>query len=186
MRRPQAVTVALVLAVAASVVALASAALGDEGRNRFRGVLSGYQEVVGPGPISTTGSGTIALRIDESGQQISYRLTYTLENAATAAHIHFGQRAVGGGVIAFLCGGGNKPACPSPGGTVTGVIGETDIIGPANQGIEAGSFDEAVRAIRAGAVYANVHSTRWPAGEIRAQVTDGDGGHADHDGENGD
>src|SRR5438093_11035444 len=187
MRRPQAVTLALVLAVAASAVALASAALGDEGRNRFHGVLSGYQEVVGPGPISTTGSGTVALRIDESGQQISYRLTYTLENTATAAHIHFGQRGVGGGVIAFLCGGGGKPACPSPGGTVEGVIVPADIgAGAANQGIEPGSFEEAVRAIRAGAVYANVHSTRWGSGEIRAQVTDGDGGHADHDGENGD
>jgi hypothetical protein len=163
------------LAVAASAVALASAALGDEGRNRFRGVLSGYQEVVGPGPISTVGSGVVSLTIDEAAMTIGYTLTYTLENPATQAHIHFGQRAVGGGVIAFLCGGGGKPTCPSPGGTVTGVIVPADVIGPANQGIEAGSFGEAVRAIRAGAVYANVHSTRWGAGEIRAQLTAGDG-----------
>jgi hypothetical protein len=50
------------------------------------------------------------------------------------------------------------------------VVDPADIIGPASQGIEAGSFAEAVRAMRAGATYANVHSTRWPAGEIRGQL----------------
>ena len=86
---------------------------------------------------------------------------------------------VGGGVIAFLCGGGSKPAYPPGTATeavVTGVITAADIIGPTAQGIEPGSFDEAVRAIRAGATYANVHSTRWPAGEIRGQIRDHDAG----------
>ena len=87
------------------------------------------------------------------------------------AHIHFGARGVNGGVIAFLCGGGSKPACP-PSGTVSGTIVAADIVGPNAQGIETGSFDEAVRAIRAGAVYANVHTTRWSGGEIRGQVND--------------
>src|SRR6266571_1119295 len=38
--------------------------------------------------------------------------------------------------------------------------------------VGTGTFDEAVRAIRAGAVYANVHTTRWAGGEIRGQVND--------------
>jgi hypothetical protein len=164
-----AVSVALVAALAGGSYALAGG--GEHGK--FKAHLNGYNEVVGPGSISTTGNGKFEAKLDKNAHTISYKLTYTLENPATQAHIHFAQQHVGGGVIAFLCGGGDKPACPSPGGTVEGVIDPADIIGPASQGIEAGSFDEAVRALKAGAVYANVHSSRWPMGEIRGQV----GGH---------
>ena len=82
-------------------------------------------------------------------------------------------RGVNGGVSAFFCGGGGKPACPTPSGTVTGVIVPADIVGPAAQGINPGeptAFDELVRAIRSGFAYANVHTTRWPGGEIRGQL----------------
>jgi hypothetical protein len=162
---------AALLAVAGSV---AIAGGHDDEHGKGKVALDGYQEVVGPGSISTIGKGKLSLKIESS--KISYTLTYTLENPATVAHIHFAQRHVGGGVIAFLCGGGTKPACPPGVGTeatVSGEITPTDIVGPATQGIEAGSFAEAVRAIRAGATYANVHSTRWPNGEIRGQI----GGH---------
>jgi len=160
------------------VLAAATYALADDGgRNRFKGeTLSGYQEVVGPGPISTTGTGTFEATLTSAGNEISYRLTYSaLEGGAvTQAHIHFGQRSVGGSVVAFLCGGGGKPACPASPATVTGTIVAADIgtPGSAAQGIETGSFEEAVRALRAGAIYANVHTTRWPAGEIRGQIND--------------
>lgn len=166
---------ALLLVAAVGVVATASVALanGDGGKNNFKAALNGYHEVVGPGSISTTGHGSFRASIDEDAQTISYTLTYAaLEGAVTTqAHVHFAQRHVGGGVIYFLCGGGDKPPCPTTGGTVMGVVDAADIIGPAAQGIEAGSFDEAVRAMRAGATYANVHSTpRWPQGEIRGQL----------------
>jgi hypothetical protein len=160
--------------VAVAVVAIAaSVAVASNGNNPFRASLDGYQEVVGPGSISTIGRGTFEATVDPSDMTISFTLTYTLENPANQAHIHFAQEHVGGGVIAFLCGGGSKPPCP-PGtteeATVTGVITAADIIGPAGQGIEPGSFAEAVRAMKAEATYANVHSSRWPAGEIRGQI----------------
>jgi hypothetical protein len=57
---------------------------------------------------------------------------------------------------------------------VSGVIDAADVIGPAGQGIEAGSFEELVRAMRGGVTYANVHTTpRWPGGEIRGQIQPG-------------
>jgi hypothetical protein len=158
-----------------AVLAVATIAVADDGRRNFKSdTLTGYQEVVGPGPISTVGMGTFEARLNSAGTEISYTLTYTdLEGGAvSAAHIHFGQRAVGGGVIAFLCGGGGKPACPASPGTVEGTIVAANVVGPAGQGIAPGQFDEAVRALRAGAVYANVHTATWPAGEIRGQVND--------------
>ena len=160
--------------LAAAVLALTGAAVANEGSSA-KATLNGYNEVVGPGSISTMGRGTFRAKIDDEDQTITYTLTYSnLENPATQAHIHFAQQHVGGGVIFFLCGGGGTDPCPPTSGTVTGVVTPDDIIGPEGQGIEPGSFEEAVRAMRAGATYANVHSTRWPAGEIRGQVRDND------------
>jgi hypothetical protein len=162
----------LILAAAALVLAGASLAVADDngGRKEVKGDhgLIGYNEVPAN---STAARGSFRARIDTVGQKITYELTYSnLSSTALFAHIHFGQRDVTGGVAAFLCGGGGKPACPATGGTVTGTIVPADVIGPAGQGIAPGEFDELVRAIRAGRTYANVHSTNFPGGEIRAQL----------------
>ncbi|MGH3084468.1 MAG: CHRD domain-containing protein [Gaiellaceae bacterium] len=53
---------------------------------------------------------------------------------------------------------------------VTGVIDAADVTGPAGQGIAAGELTEVIRALRAGAVYANVHTSKYTGGEIRGQV----------------
>ncbi|MDF2749685.1 MAG: hypothetical protein K0T00_860 [Gaiellaceae bacterium] len=154
---------ALLVALAGGSLALAK---NDKG-GKARATLNGYEETPS---VSTVARGRFRAEID--GDSIDYRLTYTgIEGGtALAAHIHFGQRHTAGGVSAFLCGGGDKPACPTPGGTVEGTIDAADVIGPAAQGILAGQLNELVRAIRAGASYVNVHSTTFPAGEIRGQV----------------
>jgi hypothetical protein len=160
---------AALLAVLAVSTALAHGDRGGSGKAR----LNGFQETPS---VSTTGHGSFRARIRSDG--IHYTLRYEdLETDAAAAHIHFGERHVAGGIIAFLCGGGNKPPCPAREGRVTDVIRASDVIGPASQGIEAGSLSEAIRALRHGAVYANVHTTRFPGGEIRGQV----GHHGDND-----
>jgi hypothetical protein len=151
------------------ILAIVSLAVAGDDResNRFKASLHGYEEVPA---ISTTGTGTLTLEIQ--GDEIAYTLTYAdLEGGTvTAAHIHIGQRSVNGGVIAFLCGGG-KPACTTPSGEFTGTITAADVIGPNGQGIAPGSFVEVLRALRAGVVYGNVHTTpRWPGGEIRGQL----------------
>jgi CHRD domain-containing protein len=155
------------LVLALGLAAGAAYALAGKKGDNSGAKLNGFSEVPAN---STTGVGEFRLEI-QSNDRISYRLTYrALEAAAAAAHIHLGQREVAGGVAAFLCGGGNKPACPATEGTVNGTIVAADVIGPSGQGIEAGQFAELVRAMRAGKTYANVHTSKFPTGEIRGQI----------------
>lgn len=145
----------------------------QSGARRATAVLNSVQE--NP-TLSTTGTGELTLEINDDAMTIDYVLTYSgLEGgAATAAHIHVGTRHVNGGVAAFLCGGGDKPACPATAGTVEGTIDPADIIGPAGQGLPAGAFEEFVGLIRLGVTYVNVHTPTWPGGEIRGQIHDND------------
>jgi hypothetical protein len=161
------VTLASLLALLALLSAPAGA-LGRDDQAQFTARLRGYAEV--PATASTA-TGQLQLALSEDGQSLSYELTYAgLSGPALFAHIHFGQRRVNGGVVAFLCGGGGKPACPGTGGTVRGTIAASDIVGPAAQGIAPGEFAKVLRALRHGVIYANVHSPAFPAGEIRGQV----------------
>src|SRR2546425_3874651 len=159
----------LLAGLAVTSLIYAGAVGADDERHRVKATLSGFQET--PSTLSSPGSGRFTAKIDDDAQTIDYRLSYEgLEAPAIAAHIHLGARGTSGGGSAFLCRGGNNPACPPRGGPATGSLTPADIIGPAAQGIAPGEFAEVVRAIRNGAVYANVHSTLRPGGEIRGQL----------------
>ena len=139
------------------VVVLAPIAAGDD-NNRFKASLNGYYEVPS---ISTGARASFHARLNSAGTTLSYSLTIrNFSENPLFAHIHFARPDVNGGVIAFLCGGGGKPACPAN-GTVTGTINAANVIGPAGQGIAAGEFGELIRAMRNGATYANVHSPTY-------------------------
>jgi hypothetical protein len=43
-----------------------------------------------------------------------------------------------------------------------------------DRGIEPGRWDEFVAAVEVGHTYANVHTSRFPGGEIRGQINDRD------------
>lgn len=133
--------------------------------------LTGFRETP---PKLTAGNGTFQLTISADKTTISYTLTFAnLTSTAEAAHIHFGQPGVAGAVFAFLCGGGGKPVCPANGGTVTGTIMAADILAVPAQNITAGDMAGAIRIIQSGTCYANVHTTNFPAGEIRGDIRPG-------------
>jgi CHRD domain len=162
-----------------AVLAVGTVAIATNGGRKIDERLTGYEET--PLPISTTGSGKFEAQISRFQDKITYRLSYSdLEGDVQQAHIHFGhEKGAAGGISVFLCTNlGNGPAgtqaCPASPATITGTITPADVIGPAGQGIEIGAFDELVDAIDAGVTYANVHSTKWPGGEIRAQLNDHD------------
>jgi len=165
-------------AIIAAVVSLAAAPFAWGQSNAIGGNLVGYEEVPS---ISTAANGNFNAKINARENAIDWELSYAdLTGDVQQAHIHFAQPGVNGGVAVFLCTNlGNGPAgtqpCPAAPATIRGTIVPADVIGPTAQGLASGEFAELVRAIRAGSTYANVHSTAWPAGEIRSQIDKGHG-----------
>jgi hypothetical protein len=167
----------VVLLGAIAIAATAAVAHNDNGKGKAR--LDSYQEA--PLTLSTTGTGSFRIRVRSDG--LHYKLSYRdLSSNATQAHIHFGRTGIAGGIIAWLCGTAGfpgpagTPVCPPTGGTVEGVIEMADIIGPAGQGIAPGELAEVIKALRKGAVYANVHTATFGGGEIRGQIGHNDNG----------
>src|SRR3990172_1528946 len=168
-----------ILAVAAFLgLTITPADSHDDDKDRvLRADLKGFNE--NP-TLSTTGRGSFRAKINRHETEIEYRLNYSgLEADVLQAHIHFGTPHVNGGISVWLCGTTpgfpgpvGTPTClpPRPGPQATPTITAASVIGPAGQGISAGEFAELIKAIRAGATYANVHTTKYPGGEIRGQI----------------
>jgi hypothetical protein len=152
----------------------------------FAARLKPFEEVPS---VSSVASGSFRAELNSSATALTYTLTYrNLEGAVQQAHIHFGDKDVNGGISIWLCSNlaspptpPNTQACPmTTEATITGTVGATQTVGPVPQGIDAGQFAEIVRAIREGLAYANVHSDRFPGGEIRGQI-ERRRGNRDHD-----
>lgn len=171
-----------------SVIALAAF---TDGFKKIKQTLTGYEEVPA---VSTGATGEFRGRINNEETQVEWELSYSdLEGAVQQSHIHFGQKGVNGGITVFLCTNlGNGPAgtqpCPAPPATISGTLTADDIspnipatAAARTQGINTGEFDEFLEAMRAGALYVNVHSTMWPGGEVRSQI---DAHQGKHGGEN--
>jgi hypothetical protein len=171
----------LALAVVVGLLGAGSYAIAGGGRT-FNERLDSYQEVPS---VSSVAGGKFTARISSDDNAIAWTLSYAnLEDAVQQAHIHFGQWAVNGGITVFLCSNlGNGPAgtqpCPAPPTTIRGTITTADVspnipatLAARNQGINTGELAELIRAMRAGVTYANVHSAKFPGGEIRAQIND--------------
>jgi len=164
--------------IAAAMLGASSLMAHDDGHDkdshfRVAAQLIGYQEVPA---ISSAGHGSFWATVDTRANTITWHLRYdALEAPVTQSHVHFGQLSVNGGISFFLCSNlGNGPAgtqaCPDGPADLSGVVTPDLIIGPAGQGIDAASFAEIAAAMRDGTAYANVHSTKWPGGEIRGQL----------------
>jgi hypothetical protein len=145
----------------------------------LRADLEAFQEVPA---VSSPATGQFRARVIKNSS-IEYTLTYKgLEADATQAHIHFGQEGVNGGIVVFLCQAatadptGLAPQCPLREGTVSGTLTAANLAPNTQaqgQGIEEASapvFAELLRAIREDVTYANVHTTKFPSGEIRGQI----------------
>lgn len=153
----------------------------DDDPVKFAARLDGFQEVGGlgageTGAILSEGKGTLKLTLDRLSKTISFELTFSgLSAPVTQSHIHFGRVHTAGGIMVFFCTNlNNGPAgtqtCPAAGGTVTGTISAGNVIGPTAQNVTPGDFDALTDALFSDTAYANIHTTKFPSGEIRGQV----------------
>ena len=181
-----AVTTAFAIATA-FVASVSVRAQNDDRPHRFAAKLSTFNEVP---PKGTGATGTFRARLSEDGTTLNWTFTWSgLTGPPLFAHIHFGQRGVNANVMTFFCGGPKgslvnpqKPDCPqTTSGSITGSTTAADIValnsGTTDQGLDANDFATFLRAIRSGDGYCNMHTVRFPGGEIRGQVAvhrDGD------------
>ena len=154
------------------LLALATAAAGQE---LVHADLAGYSEV--PSVISP-GGGEFIATINEDWTEIEYTISYHgLRGDALQSHIHFAQEGVNGAIVVFICsnlgnGPAGTPACPTREGEVSGTWTLDSVILATGQGLDdtPGALRRVIRAMTNGVAYVNLHSTRFPAGELRGQV----------------
>jgi hypothetical protein len=168
--RIAAAVVALLAMLGASMPAHARDGHHSKSKRSFKADLQGFEETPA---VFSTGSGEFEAQVSKDETSVDYELSWEDLEGATVlfAHIHLGQTSVAGGVMAFLCGGGGKPACGAPSsGKITGTITAADIVGPSGQGVAPGEYAEFLASIRSGVTYANIHTDKHPGGEIRGQI----------------
>ena len=161
---------------------VAPAVMASPHVEEFHAVFSGFNEVgslnAETGAILSPGRATLELQLNRADQTLSFVLKYSgLSAAVTQAHIHFGKVHTPGGVMVFFCANtttapaGTQP-CPAS-GTVTGTLSAANVLGPTTQGVPAGDFQAIVDALESDTTYANIHTTAFPAGEIRGEIRRG-------------
>jgi hypothetical protein len=173
---------AMLMGALVSAVTFAPLASAGSRVEEFSTVLSGFNEVgalnAQSGAILSDGKATLQMRLNRADQTIAYVLNYSgLGTAVSQAHIHFGKVHMAGGVMVYFCSNlPNPPAgtqpCPAS-GTVSGMFTAASVIGPTAQGVTAGDFQALVDALESETAYANIHTTAFPAGEIRGEIRRG-------------
>ena len=139
--------------------------LGVSAEDRFSATLSGSN--VRPTPVTTTASGTAQVNVLEPGigqgqPSLAVQLTVAGTTSATAAHIHLGGSAVSNGPVLLTLF--NNPAD-------TALTSTTLVNGTFAASALAVSLDSLRTLMRLGAAYVDVHTTSYPNGLVRGQLT---------------
>jgi hypothetical protein len=155
----------ITLLVLTALLATAGVALAAGGN--YRAHLSGANEV--PAAM-TSAQGQAIFQLNRAGDELSYRLIASNIENVTMAHIHLAPAGSNGPVVAWLYPSG-PPAQLIPGRhngvLATGVIRAENLVG-----LLAGqSLSALVAEIEAGNAYVNVHTSQYPGGEIRGQIS---------------
>ena len=141
---------ALALSFTASAALIATAALAQpalEGGKKFTTTLTGAAEVP---PADPDGTGTATIVINAGQQRVCWEITTANLDPVVAAHIHSAHAGQNGPIVV--------PLTATTNGTSTGCADVTR------------SLADAIRKAPQG-YYVNVHTTVFPGGAIRGQLS---------------
>ncbi len=132
----------------------------------FRANLTGDQEV----PVrATLATGQAIFQLSKDGKELHYKIVVANLENITMAHIHVAAAGVNGPVVTWLYPS-NSPPMLIP-GTTNGILHQGVITDANLIGLLAGSqVYDLVDLMVANETYVNIHTTLYPAGEIRGQI----------------
>ena len=121
-------------------------------------------------PNASTATGTFTATLDTSTNVFTYDLTFTgLTAAASSGHIHGpGTVGVSAGVILSFSG---LPSANFSSGVTAGTGHGVTTLNAANQFTAGVNGDSLKKLLLAGLSYTNIHTSQYPPGEIRGQIT---------------
>jgi hypothetical protein len=149
---------ALILGAALLLPALAQ-------NTKFTATLSGSDQVPA---VDSSAKGEATFRLNAAGDSLTYTISVTDIEDASAAHIHLAAMGKNGPPVVALY---PTDASPSKAGKYGGVLAKgtitaASLIGP----LSGKTIADLVEQINAGNTYVNVHSKAHPGGEIRGQL----------------
>jgi hypothetical protein len=171
-------TTLTVMLLAGALFHLSDTAYSDDDEDGFRrglrffAVLTGAQEVATP-PVVTEGSGRIDVRFDAGFTQARVDLVVDaddLSSPANRGHFHCARPGANGPIAFGLFDPGQ---CDFDGERARCTITNADFNNVdcvPNVGRPVNNIAALALAMRDGLIYANVHTTNFPAGEIRGQM----------------
>jgi hypothetical protein len=133
-----------------------------------------------PEVAGATGSGSVWVAFDTVTHDLHINATFSgLSAPTTAAHIHCCTAVPGAGTVGVAVDTPSLPGFPLgvTFGTFAGIFDLDDPLNftpayvTANGGTAAGATASLIAGLNAGRAYFNIHSTRFPGGEIRAFPT---------------
>ena len=126
---------------------------------KFNAKLSGQQEVP---PVQTTASGMAWFKPMQD--KVWFKLNVTDMQGVTQAHIHTGKQGENGPILVTLY----KSNTPQP---INGKLAYGNITANLLEGPMKGKqISDLTTAMSNGSTYVNVHTEKYPKGEIRGQI----------------
>lgn len=117
---------------------------------------------------NSSAQGQAIFNVNPNGQSIGYRLIATGIDNVTQAHIHLAPPGANGPVVVWLYP--SAPPAAGPSGPINGIFASGTITAANLVGQLAGQpLSVLLSSMQNGQAYVNVHTTDFPAGEIRGQ-----------------